>query len=195
MYNDYEDAMYDAEEDLRNAEMQDYNDAHQEGKTQEEEWLQSEEYLKLLHLVKEDYYEEKGYAESYMHEREEYVQDAPYRHGTEQYIARNALKTYVDELNASCNVTFCNCEHSNFDYSFGPHGEPYWTGDFVEFCICYEDHIPKDSPLMIKLRELENNYKISKEKLNIDMSPHYKELDDIEKKYDALLQKIKTRPT
>ncbi len=138
----------------------------------------------------DSYNEEYGYTESFIHEQEEYAAEAPYRHSSAQYIAREALQSYVEELNASCGVEHCSCGRDEFDYDFDRHGNPYWVDPFMEFCSCYDTILPKDSPLREKLKLLQTNYENSKANLNRDFSSTYEELDALTVKHQAYLAEL-----
>ena len=161
---------------------------------QSESWLHSDDYLRLVEQATDCYREEYDDLQSWINDRENDADEAPYRPGSLPYDAREALQLYVNELNASCGVVQCNCGYNDMDYNFDLNGHAYWSEPFMEFCCCYKDTIPDDSYLMEKLKTLQANYKNSKDKIDLNLASAYKAAEKMTAKHYAYLVELKLGP-
>ena len=142
-------------------------------------WLQSINYLWLVDSATECYKYDCEHIEEWIHNCKINAEEAPYRKGSLQYIAREALESYINELHGR-------------DTSFGTCGCGYGDIDFdIEFCSCYENANSDDSAQMMQLKTLQNNYKNSKDKIMPDLSLANKRMTELRIKHEAYLAELK----
>ncbi len=198
IYEDYLDGTCDALDEIVDATYEDMKDQMYKEAYKEYEWLHSNEYLGLLQQATECYKYARAEYEEWIKESANCVDEAPYRKGSLQYIAREELQLYVNELNASCgvvqNTLDCNCGYGNTDYYVDMYGYTRWSGPYIEFCCCYENSYSDDSSQMVHMKTLLYNYKNSKDKIKPDFSSAYEAIASLRIKHDAYLAELKHVP-
>lgn len=162
----------------------------------EYEWLHSIEYTILFKDENERYDTELDEILEWINERESRADKARYQEGSLQYCAREALKSYINYLNALCEVNKrrCDCGYGDIDADIDIYGRTSWTFQHIEFCCCYENSYSDDSVQMVLLKSLQDNYKSSKDKIKPDLSSAYDAMASLRIKHDAYLEELKLVP-
>ena len=194
-YYDYIDATDDALHDIVEAYYEDVYALMEEEDKKKDAWLQSIEYTSSVEQATACYEEEYEYIEEWINDREINAEEAPYRKGSLQYNAREALQSYINELNGrDTSFGMCVCGYDNMDYDVDINGHTHWSSPFIEFCSCYKNAIPDDSELMVQLKTLQNNYKNSKDKIKPNLSSAYEAMGALRIKHEAYLAELKLGP-
>ena len=147
--------------------------------SEKDSWLQSIEYTWLVNIATNCYEYDCEHIEEWIRSCKINAEEAPYRKDSLQYIAREALESYINELHGR-------------DTSFGTCGCGYGDIDFdIEFCSCYENANSDDSAKMMQLKTLQNNYKNSIDKIMPDLSLENKRMTALRIKHEAYLAELK----
>ena len=188
------DALYEIYE-IDNENNEDMKKQKYKETSEQYEWINSNKYFRLVQQATECYESELAEYEEWIDECKNWADEAPYRKDSLQYIAREKLQLYVNELNASCgvvqNTLDCDCGYNDMDYDVDMYGCTRWSGPFIEFCCCYENFYSDDSSQMVHMKTLQYNYKNSKDKIKPDFSSAYKEIDSLKIKHYAYLAELK----
>ena len=169
---------YLAELKLDSCQQQSEEDSYQQ-QSEKDSWLQSIKYTWLVNSATDCYKYDCEHIEEWIHNCKINAEEAPYRKDSLQYIAREALESYINELHGR-------------DTSFGTCGCGYGDIDFdIEVCSCYENANSDDSAQMMQLKTLQNNYKNSKDKIMPDLSLANKRMTELRIKHEAYLAELK----